>query len=169
MRAAAREVIDRFDAGEMPVDPDHLADWLIQLIEGKAHGMETSGLLARCRALAEGVEDYPARCFTKETRKALRPRFVHVPTDKELIDAIDAIDRADRRTASRCMKILDAAASPAKPDPDAEPWHQRADFKWQYPGHSEEARQAMHEKTRRENRELRVIIEARDAAKRAAE
>jgi hypothetical protein len=120
-----------FNAGGKPMSADDLFAWLLPLLKGKAHGMSEEGLAGRCEALLEGIEDYPSRCFTRETRKELRRTLGDfVPTDKELIKAVDAIDQANRTAASRCMKLIDIAAKPIKSDDAEEPWHQRGDFKW---------------------------------------
>ena len=127
----ARAAMRDFNADAAPPAGGYLTDWLLDLLDGTAHGMTPDALGARCRALMEGIEDYPRRCFTKATRKVLRRQFSFVPTAKELIDAIDAIDQENREAARRCMAIIDGAAKPKpKREDDDEPWHQRSDFGW---------------------------------------
>jgi len=159
MLAAGRDAMKRFAAGDTPVDPDFLADWLLQLLEGKANGMEYAALVGRCRALAEGVEDYPARCFTKATRKEMRRRFQFVPTDKELIDAVDEIDRRERGKAANVMKMLDIGARAPKRHDDGEPAHQRSDWTWSK-AEAEAHGERLRERKRRENAELAAKIAA---------
>jgi len=155
----ARQSMRDYHAGAETVDPDHLVDWLVDLCDGKAHGLDAKGLVSRCRALAEGVEDYPSRCFTRDTRKQLRRRFQFVPTDKELIDAIDEIDRADRETARRLMSILDIGPRRERRHDDGEPAHQRSDWTWSK-AEAEAHGERLRERKRRENAELAAKIAA---------
>lgn len=139
--------------------------WMLELIGGYPHAMDAPTLHMRATALVEVVEDFPLWCFTKPSRKRAAKLFGFVPSTKELADFVALVDGEIRKPACGVMRVLDAAARKRKPrQDDAEPWHQRADFKWSFE-EAEAALQWSREKRRREFDELVAEMRAKDAAR----
>jgi hypothetical protein len=161
----ARLYVQAYEYDAVPAGPERVEDWLIALFNGKAHNMTPTSLAARAAAIAEGLEDFPRHCFTRESRKRARRLSDFIPTDKELIDFCELVDREEREVARRMMAILDAGARSAAPPRTAPGESPRQSAQW---GWSSEAERMDHERYLREKRdrersELAAIARAKAA------
>ena len=158
MLGAARQYVRDYQLCNDPAPPELVLEWLARLSAGKAHGMVGRALEMRLEALAEAVEDFPAYCWTKATRKRAAGRFKYVPSSDELVEFAETVAAEERERVRRMMAILDRGSqSPpaARPAPEAPPvWNKQV---------AEEYGRKLAERRREELAELGRIMRERDA------
>lgn len=118
MIGAARQYVRDYGLCNDPAPPELVLEWLARLSSGIPHNMAGRTLEMRLEALAEAVEDFPAYCWTKATRKRAAAQFTHVPASKELIGFAEAMAGEERERVRRLMVILDRG-NQAAPAPEA--------------------------------------------------
>lgn len=157
MLGASRQYVRSYERASEPAPAEVVLEWLARLSAGIPHGMVGRVMEMRIEALMEAVEDFPAYCWTKATRKRAAAQFSHLPASKELVAFAETICGEERERIRRMMEILDrgSQATAPRPAPHRAPvWNKEL---------AEEALVRSRERSRAELEELGRIMRERDA------